>query len=45
MEFTIVGDITGTETIASARNRELPRLRKRYGKGKCESAKDLLKCA
>ena len=34
MDFDVVGDITGIETIAAGRGiRDLPRLRRLYGKG------------
>ena len=34
MDFDLVGDITGIETIAAGRRiRDLPRLRRLYGKG------------
>jgi hypothetical protein len=35
MEFDVIGDITGTQTIATDSGiRELGRLRKRYGRGR-----------
>jgi hypothetical protein len=35
MEFDVIGDITGTQTIATSSGiRELGRLRKRYGRGR-----------
>jgi len=35
MEFEVIGDITGTQTIATGSSiRELDRLRKRYGHGR-----------
>jgi hypothetical protein len=34
MDFEVIGDITGTQTIATGSGiRELGRLRKRYGRG------------
>jgi hypothetical protein len=40
MDFKVVGDITGIETIAAGRGiRELARLRKRHGKGKWRKRK------
>jgi len=40
MDFEILGDITGIETIATGSGiRELPRLRKRYGRGRWRKRK------
>jgi hypothetical protein len=40
MEFDVVGDITGTQTIATGSGiRELGRLRKRYGRGRWRKRK------
>lgn len=40
MEFEVVGDITGTQTIATGSGiRELGRLRKRYGRGRWRKRK------
>jgi hypothetical protein len=40
MEFDIIGDITGTQTIATSSGiRELGRLRKRYGSGRWRKRK------
>ena len=40
MDFEVVGDIKGTETIAAGSGiRELGRLRKRYGKGRWRKRK------
>jgi len=40
MEFDVIGDITGTQTIASGSGiRELDRLRKRYGRGRWRKRK------
>jgi hypothetical protein len=40
MDFELVGDITGIETIAAGSGiRELGRLRKRYGKGRWRKRK------
>ena len=41
MELDVIGDITGTQTIATgSRIRELGRLRKRYGRGRWRKRKD-----
>jgi hypothetical protein len=40
MEFDVVGDITGAQTIATGSGtRELDRLRKRYGRGRWRKRK------
>lgn len=40
MEFEVLGDITGVETIATGSGiRELSRLRKRYGRGRWRKRK------
>ena len=40
MEFYVVGDITGAQTIATGSGiRELDRLRKRYGRGRWRKRK------
>jgi len=40
MDFKILGDITHIETIAAGSGiRELARLRKRYGRGRCRKRK------
>jgi hypothetical protein len=40
MDFELVGDLTGVETIAVGRGiRELPRLRRLYGKGRWRKMK------
>jgi len=40
MDFEILGDIAGIETIAAGSGiRELPRLRKRYGRGRWRKRK------
>ena len=40
MHFEIVGDLSGVETIATGSGiRELPRLRKRYGRGRWRKRK------
>ena len=40
MNFELVGDLTGVETIATGRQiRELPRLRRLYGKGRWRKMK------
>jgi len=40
MDFEILGDIAGIETIAAGSGaRELPRLRKRYGRGRWRKLK------
>jgi hypothetical protein len=40
MEFDVVGDITGAQTIATRSGiRELDRLRKRYGRGRWRKRK------
>ena len=40
MDFELVGDLTEVETIATARgNRELPRLRRLYGRGRWRKMK------
>ena len=40
MEFNVIGDITGTQTIATSTGiRELGRLRKRYGRGRWRKRK------
>ena len=40
MELDVIGDITGTQTIATgSRIRELGRLRKRYGRGRWRKRK------
>jgi hypothetical protein len=40
MEFDVIGDITGTQTIATGAGiRELGRLRKRYGRGRWRKRK------
>jgi hypothetical protein len=40
MDFEIVGDVSNTETIAAGRGiRELPRLRRLYGKGRWRKMK------
>ena len=40
MEFELVGDLTDVETIATGRGiRELPRLRRLYGKGRWRKMK------
>ena len=40
MDFRVIGDITGTETIATGSGiREIARLRKRYGRGKWRKRK------
>jgi hypothetical protein len=40
MEFEVIGDITGTQTIATSSGiRELGRLRKRYGRGRWRKRK------
>jgi hypothetical protein len=40
MDFEILGDITGIETIATGSGiRELPRLRKRYGRARWRKRK------
>jgi hypothetical protein len=45
MDFKILGDVADTETIATGSGiRELARLRKRYGRGRWRSARDMLKC-
>ena len=42
MDFEIIGEIVRVETIAKGRGiRELPRLRKRYGKGKWRKRKGI----
>lgn len=42
VDFEIVSDIVGVETIAKGRGiRELPHLRKRYGKGKRRKRKGI----
>jgi hypothetical protein len=42
MDFKILGEITGVETIATGSGiRELPRLRKRYGKGRWRKRKGI----
>ena len=42
MDFEILSDIFGVETIAKGRDiRELPHLRKRYGKGKWRKRKGI----
>jgi hypothetical protein len=42
VDFQIVSDIVGVETIAKGRGiRELPRLRKRYGKGNWRKRKGI----
>jgi hypothetical protein len=46
MDFEVIGDITGIETIAAGSGiRERGRLRKRYGHGRWRKRKDLLKSA
>ena len=40
MEFDVIGDVTGTQTIATGSGiRELSRLRKRYGRGRWRKRK------
>jgi hypothetical protein len=40
MEFDVVGDITGAQTVATSSGiRELGRLRKRYGRGRWRKRK------
>ena len=40
MDFDVIGDITGTQTIATGSGiRELGRLRKRYGRGRWRKRK------
>ncbi len=40
MDFEIIGEITNAETIATGRSiHDLPRLRKRYGKGRWRKRK------
>jgi len=40
MDFEVIGDITGTQTIAAGSGiRELGRLRKRYGRGRWRKRK------
>jgi hypothetical protein len=40
MEFEVIGDITGAQTIATGSGiRELSRLRKRYGRGRWRKRK------
>ena len=42
MEFEILGDISDVETIATGSGiRELPRLRKRYGRGRWRKRKGI----
>jgi len=44
MEFDVVGDITGAQTIATGSGiRELDRLRKRYGRGRWRKRKGFAK--
>jgi len=40
MEFDVIGEITGTQTVATGSGiRELGRLRKRYGRGRWRKCK------
>jgi hypothetical protein len=40
MDFKVIGDVTGVETIATGSGiREIARLRKRYGRGKWRKRK------
>ena len=42
MDFEILGDVTDIETIAAGAGiRELARLRKRYGRGRCRKRKGI----
>ena len=44
MDFTIIGEITGAETFATGSGiRELPRLRRLYGRGRWRKRKGLAK--
>ena len=44
MDFTIIGEITGAETFATGSGiRELPRLRRLYGRGRWRKRKGIAK--